>query len=266
MRGTIRSFSVLAPIITLFFGTIFSFLGSFGFDMWVPYYELVPIIVTSVGLTPGVTLALIGLIMSIRGERRNCRGLWFWGQLIWPLIIILFALLFFYNTTLGPFWWTVVSVLSLPSLLYGFLAPQQAPPVPRQGQRQVLFIAILSAAVIAGIIMLLLSPFVRALQEPPAPSVLTASAASPYADCAHGTYPLVILQNPSAVAVTWSAKSITDDNAPLTFTPAHGTLAAHGTVEVKISGNTTKPVVNVQFDDSSGASSTMVKLLCGLGK
>lgn len=266
MRGTIRTLSVLAPIITLYFGAIFCFLGSFGFDVWVPYYELVPIVATSIGLTPGVILALIGLIISIRDGRRNHRGVWLWCQLIWPPIVILFALLFFYNKTLGPFWWTVVSALSLPSLLYSFLAPQQAAPMPGQGQRQVVFVAILSAAVIVGINMLLLSPFVGASQEPPAPSVLTVSAASPYADCAHGTYPIITLQNPSAVAVTWSAQSITDDNALLTFTPAHGVLAAHGTVEMRVSGKTTGPVVNVEFDDPSGASPAMVKLLCGLGK
>ncbi|HET8841149.1 MAG TPA: hypothetical protein VFN35_06745 [Ktedonobacteraceae bacterium] len=260
MRHIIWILSFIAPIITLFLGTFFNFLGSFGFDYRIAYDDPYNIIVTSIGLLPGVTLALIGLGMGIFDASRNHQGLWLWGQAAWPLIIILFDILFFQNAILGQFWWTPLITLSLPALLYGSPASQQTAPTPRKGYR---FVAILSAVVLAGIMIMLLSP---TFQYSPPPSMLAANAAGTNADCAHATYPLITLQNMSGAAVTWKAKSLTYDNAPLSLTPASGSLAAHGTVEVRVSGKTTGAVVSIQFDDLSGASPALVKLLCGPGK
>ena len=268
MKRTVLFLSLIAPILMFVIGGFFFAAAGFGVDFEAPPTSPQRIVGALVGCIPGLVLALIALALSLSATARNRQIGWFVGLLIWPIVVIITAILMVTSTVgFSESWWLAALFLPLSTFIYGAIGPAPlAGPhpqaVPGTGASLLVFVSMLTLVTVFGFTTLVRGalPFSSPPVATPTvgPSALSVRVGVGAANCATGSYPAVTITNTTQQAVSWLA-SVNDP--AVIVTPASGSLEAGASTAVAISGRATTTTFFTVTVTAQG-SQALAKIAC----
>jgi hypothetical protein len=271
VKRTVLVLSIIAPILLYIIGGFFFAASGFGIDFEAPPTSPQRIVGALIGYIPGLVLALIALPLSLSATARGRQTGWFVGLIIWPVVVIVAAVLMVTGAVgLSDSWWLAALFLPLSTLIYGAIGPAPVTDARSQGASAssaplpqfVGFVGVLALVAALGFTTLVRGalPFTT----PPAATPTVGSAALSVrmgdgaTNCATGSYPTVIVTNTTQQTVSWSA-SVNDPG--VTVTPLAGSLDAGASTVVALAGRaTTTTFFTVTF--TAQGSQAIAKIAC----